>query len=101
MDKGLISDPVTSALEKWNAKKLYMDAATLLKWLWWDVTFTVKNSVSKVWAEGWVVEGTVRPKQWAAETFFLKRLHAGHSDDNSRDTAVTSDFSWGPCNIIK
>lgn len=44
----------------------------------------------KVWAESGVIEATLGPEQWAAETFFLKRLHAEHSEDNSRDTAVTS-----------
>lgn len=66
-----------------------MDTAKLLKWLW-DITFTVKNNVLKVWAESGVIEGTLGPEQWAAETFFLKRLHAGHSEDNSRDSCDSS-----------
>lgn len=60
--------------------------------LWWGITSTVKKSMLKVWTEGWVVEGTLGPEQWAAETFFLKRLHAGHSDGDSKDTICFVSF---------
>lgn len=54
--------------------------------LWWGATSTVKKSMLKVWTEGRVIEGARGSEHWAAETFFLKRLHAGHPDDDNKDT---------------
>lgn len=58
----------------------------------WGVTSAVKKSVLEVWTEGRVVERALGPEQWAAQTLFLKWLHAGNSDDDSKGTICFGSF---------